>query len=358
MIRANASVLETAEVEWRYQALQKHTPFLLRLSQGERHSRYDRLSMNGTSLRHGETHALALGKNNCVNVVFHVWYFIFKNQCILPFFHGGRGNGEKKIVRQGISVHTTPEHSLRNISGTHCYKRGYDSGIVVMILCMLIIGTMMAGCGSGSAEGRSSSWSGLPTEALEGIGASVTAVTGSSVLIAGKSMPVVVYVKDRYGHAVADGTAVSASSKLGSSISASVAMETKGGFLQCTVTAGQETGVETLTFASPQAIGSISFQITNQQEAASVVRVAPVADSVKVSGTLPVVVFVANAGGIPLNSDVRMFCLAGGTFKEESGTASGGVFVTEFTAPADQGVCWISAIVDGRTASTSVAVLP
>jgi len=236
-------------------------------------------------------------------------------------------------------------------------RRRFPSLLVMMSLIALV-GTMMTGCGSGASEGRSSSWMGLPTETLEGVGASVTVVTGSNVLTAGKSMPVVVYVKDKYGHAVADSTPVTVGSKLGSSIDASGNLETKNGVFQCTVTAGQDTGVELLTFASPMAIGSTTFEITYQPKTPPRVLVSPVADSVKVSATLPVVVFVTNASGVPLDSEVTMFCQAGGTFKETSGNASGGVFLTEFTAPADQGVCWISAIVDGKTASTSVAVLP
>lgn len=227
-----------------------------------------------------------------------------------------------------------------------------------MMVIMALVGTMMAGCGSGASEGRSSSWMGLPTETLQGVGPSVTVVPASSVLTAGKSMPVVVYVKDKYGHAVADSTPVTAGSKLGSSISSSGDMETKNGVVQCTVTAGQDAGVEMLTFSSPVAIGSTTFEIVYQQKAPPRVSVSPVADSVKVSATLPVVVFVTNASGVPLDSEVKMFCLAGGSFDKDSGSASGGVFLTEFTAPAVQGVCWISAIVDGKTASTSVAVLP
>ncbi len=227
-----------------------------------------------------------------------------------------------------------------------------------MMVLLAVVGTMMTGCGSGASEGRSSSWMGLPTETLQGVGASVTVVPGASVLTAGRTMPVIAYVKDRYGHAVADGIALTAGTKLGSSINVDGNLETKKGVVQCTVTAGQTSGVETLTFVSPEAVGTATFQITYQQQPAPLVRVAPVADSVKVSATLPVVVFITNASGVPLDSEVKMFCLAGGSFDKDTGNASGGVFLTEFTAPADQGVCWISAIVDGKTASTSVAVLP
>lgn len=238
----------------------------------------------------------------------------------------------------------------------------YTRRSFILILLAIAFGTILSGCGgSGDSEARSSSWMGLPSETLEGVGASVRVVAPSGILGAGRSMPIVVFLKDRYGHAVADETPLTVGSKLGSSIEPGVSggsLSAKNGSVQCIVTAAAITGVETLTFVSPQAVGSVSFQITFEAQPSPVVRVAPVADTVKVSGTLPVVVFVSNGSGIPLDSEVRMFCLNGGSFKDESGSASGGVFLTEFTAPADQGVCWISAIVNGKTASTSVAVLP
>jgi len=226
-----------------------------------------------------------------------------------------------------------------------------------LLCCTLVCGTI-AGCGDENAETRSSSWLGVSGETAAGIDATVTAITSANTLPTGGKMPLVVLVYDKYGHRAADGTTIVFATRLGSSIDQASSATTKDGVFQTLITAGDQAGVETVTVSTPHAFVNTTFQIVTQPQPVTLVKVSPVSDSVALSGTMPVIVFVSNESGVPVDDTVTMHSTAGGTFEAASGKSEKGVFLTTYTAPAAQGVDWLTAIVNGRVASTSIAVKP
>ncbi len=216
---------------------------------------------------------------------------------------------------------------------------------------------MLSGC-DGSSETRSSGWLGVPGDNFAGVDATITAITSTDILPTGGKMPLVVIVKDKYGRPAADETPVLITTRLGSFIDTSASAVTKNGALQALVTATNTADIETITVSTPHAFSSVTFRIVAQPQPVTLVKVSPVSDSVALSGKMPVIVFVTNESGVPSDGTVDMYSPAGGTFEAASGKSENGVFLTTYTAPAAQGVDWLTAIVNGRVASTSIAVKP
>ncbi|HNV72575.1 MAG TPA: hypothetical protein PKO06_22895, partial [Candidatus Ozemobacteraceae bacterium] len=210
------------------------------------------------------------------------------------------------------------------------------SGFAVCLCAFALLGSGCGAGGSGGSGQRASDWVGLTGPVIEGAAPTLTIMPATQTLTTGRQMQVLVIGRNEYGRPLADGVKLQLSSQLGTTAE-SAEISTTGGMALFLITGGPSAGLETLTVSGAGVFTTATLQLVAEAIEIPQISISPASDTVKPSGVLPIVVFVRNATGAPLATDVTLLSDLGGTFDKNTGTSAGGYFVSYYTAPVDPG---------------------
>ena len=228
---------------------------------------------------------------------------------------------------------------------------------------LFLLGTLsfLAGCSDSSPASQASSWLGVGAKDDSATIYRLTVQPGSEIIGVGQTMPLLIKLSTFGDVPVKEGN-ISLTSSNGGSFDGDDQTNAKG-FAQKTFTAGALAGTTLITASAFDAIATLSVQV--QPVAAGVARVTVfvAAEVLKPSQSMPIQVYVADAGGVPIDkARVNMLAANGGGFFDingnidDSGDTEEGWYTTTFIASSSVGQETITALSLGQTDSKTISV--